>query len=255
MFKVSNISKKFGGILAVSDYSLELKENELVGLIGPNGAGKTTVFNLLCGNIKPSYGEIFLNDQNITNSSSAQMAKIGLARTFQNIKLFGELSVLDNIKVGFHMNYGSSFLSTILNLTSSKNSEKKIHKKAIELAELMEIDHLLFEPAKELPYGDQRKMEIARALATEPKILLLDEPAAGMNPQETLSLMNTIKEIHKDFKVSILIVEHDMKFIMNLCQRIQVLDQGVLIEEGSPSEIQNSKRVIEAYLGTPKGEK
>jgi len=252
VLEVKNLSKNFGGVVAVSKYNLVLEDNEILGLIGPNGAGKTTVFNLLSGNIKPSSGDIIFDNHNITNYTSDQTAKIGLARTFQNIKLFAELSVLDNIKVGFHMRMGASFFSTILNTSKYRKYEEEISKKSIELAHLLGIESLLYESTKELSYGDQRKMEIARALATQPKILLLDEPAAGMNPQETNSLMETIKKIHKDFKISILIVEHDIKFIMNLCKRIQVLDQGSLLAEGAPDEIKNSKKVIEAYLGTPK---
>lgn len=252
MLEVKELSKHFGGVIAVSKYDLFLGKNEILGLIGPNGAGKTTVFNLLSGNIKPSGGTIMFNNKNITNYSSAETAKIGLARTFQNIKLFGELSVLENIKIGCHMHLGSSFFSTIFNTPSFKKSEQKITDKAEELASLMGIDTLLHVTAKKLSYGDQRKMEIARALATEPKILLLDEPAAGMNPQETNNLMNTIKQIRQNFHISVLIVEHDIKFIMNLCEKIQVLDQGELIAQGTPKEIQNSQRVIEAYLGSAK---
>lgn len=255
MLEVKGLSKHFGGVVAVSEYHLTVDKKEILGLIGPNGAGKTTVFNLLSGNIKPSKGEIIFDGKEITNYSSAQTAKVGLARTFQNIKLFGELSVLENIKVGLHMRNGSSFFHTLLHTPRFTKSEKEITGKAIELAQLMGIEPILHHQASDLPYGEQRKMEIARALATNPKILMLDEPAAGMNPQETNSLMNTIKKIFEDFDITILIVEHDIKFIMNLCSRIQVLDQGRLIEEGTPQQVKNSKKVIEAYLGTPKKDK
>ncbi len=252
LLKVDGLEKRFGGIVAVSDYSLALKENELVGLIGPNGAGKTTVFNMLSGILKPSSGHIFLYSENITKYSSAQSAKAGIARTFQNIRLFGDLSVLDNIKVAFHMHHGQNFLSTICHSKKFQRSEKKIYQEAMTLAEMMDLTDFMYEPARNLPYGDQRRMEIARALATDPKILLLDEPAAGMNPQETENLMATIRKIHSDHDVSILIVEHDMRMVMNLCQRIQVLNQGQLLTQGTPEEIQKSPEVIEAYLGSPK---
>jgi branched-chain amino acid transport system ATP-binding protein len=252
LLEVEGLEKRFGGLLAVSDYTLTLEKGELVGLIGPNGAGKTTVFNLLSGVLKSSSGKIFLNAKNITKLSPAQIARTGIARTFQNIRLFGDLCVLDNIKVAFHMHHGKGFFNTICHTTKFRQTEKEITGKALKLADMMDLTDLVYEPAKNLPYGDQRRMEIARALATGPKLLLLDEPAAGMNPQETADLMTTIRKIHIDYDMTILIVEHDMRLVMNLCQRIQVLNRGRLLAQGTPDEIQNSPEVIKAYLGSPK---
>ncbi len=252
LLHVVDLVKRFGGLVAVSDYSLTLEQGELVGLIGPNGAGKTTVFNLLSGVLKPSSGNFFLNSQDITKFSPAQTARVGIARTFQNIRLFEDQSVLDNIKVAFHMHHGKGFLNTIFHTKRFRQAEKKITQKAMKFAELMNLTDFIHEPAKKLPYGDQRRVEIARALATNPKLLLLDEPAAGMNPQETAELMRTIKEIHAKQDMTILIVEHDMRLVMNLCQRLQVLNQGQLLAQGTPEEIQNSPEVIKAYLGSPK---
>lgn len=247
-----NVDKRFGGIQALSDYSIDIIQGDLMGLIGPNGAGKTTVFNLLSGVLKPSAGDIFFNSENITKFSSAQTARAGIARTFQNIKLFGDLCVLDNIKVAFHMRHGSGFLNTICHTSKFRQTEKNITRKAMEFAEMMDLTDLIYEPAKKLPYGDQRRMEIARALATDPKLLLLDEPAAGMNTHETAELVTTIKNIHGNQDITILIVEHDMRLVMNLCQHIQVLNQGRVLAFGTPEEIQNSPEVIKAYLGSPK---
>ena len=255
LLQVEGLERHFSGLVAVSDYNFTLEEGELVGLIGPNGAGKTTVFNLLSGVLTPSSGEIFINSKNITRSSPAQTAKAGITRTFQNIRLFRDLCVLDNIKVAFHMHYGQGFFNTICHSKKFRRAEKEITQKAMELAELMNLTDFIYEPAKKLPYGDQRRMEIARALATDPKLLLLDEPAAGMNPQETAALMSTIKKIHADHNMTILIIEHDMRLMMNLCQRIQVLNHGSLLAQGTPEEIQNSPEVIEAYLGSPKRKK
>lgn len=252
LLQVEGLEKRFGGIVAISDYTLTLKKGELVGLIGPNGAGKTTVFNLLSGVLRSNSGKIFFDSKNITKFSPAQIAKIGIARTFQNIRLFGELCVLDNIKVAFHMHYGEGLFNTIFHTTKFRHTEKEITRKAMEFAELMNLEDLIYEPAKNLPYGDQRRMEIARSLATSPKLLLLDEPAAGMNTQETADLITTIKKIHSDYDITILIVEHDMPMVMNLCQRIQVLNRGHFLAMGTPEEIQKSPAVIEAYLGSPK---
>jgi len=252
LLQVEGLEKRFGGLVAVSDFNLNLEQGELVGLIGPNGAGKTTVFNLLSGVLKPSSGKIFFNSKNITKYSPSQTSRTGIARTFQNIRLFGELSVLDNIKVAFHMHHGLGLFNTICHSVKFRQTEEKINRKALDFAEMMGLTGLIYEPAKKLPYGDQRRMEIARALATDPTLLLLDEPAAGMNPQETRALMNTIKKIHLDYNMTILIVEHDMRLVMNLCQRIQVLNQGLMLASGTPEEIQNSPDVIKAYLGSSK---
>lgn len=252
LLQVDGLGKRFGGIQAVSDYTLSLGNNELMGLIGPNGAGKTTVFNMLSGILNPSSGRIFLDGKDITSFSPSQTAKAGIARTFQNIRLFKDLSVLDNIKVAFHMHQGRNLLSTLCHTAKFRQSENLIEREARGFAEMMGLTDFLYEPASNLPYGDQRRMEIARALAARPKILLLDEPAAGMNNQETADLMDTIRKIHADRNISILIVEHDMHMVMNLCQRIQVLNQGQVLAHGSPEEIQQSPEVIKAYLGSPK---
>lgn len=252
LLHVNGLGKRFGGIHAVSDYELFLSDNELVGLIGPNGAGKTTVFNMLSGILKPSSGDIFLGGQDITALSPSKTAKAGIARTFQNIRLFRDLSVLDNIKVAFHMHQGKNLFHTICHTVKFKEAEHKIDKEARGFAEIMGLTDFLHEPAGNLPYGDQRRIEIARALAARPKILLLDEPAAGMNNQETRELVKTIKTIHEDYPVSILVVEHDMDMVMNLCQRIQVLNQGRVLAHGTPAQIQQSPEVVKAYLGNPK---
>ncbi len=249
---VDGLEKRFGGIQAVSDYSLSLGANELVGLIGPNGAGKTTVFNMLSGILKPSSGTICLNGKDITAFSPSRTAKAGIARTFQNIRLFKDLSVLDNIKVAFHMHQGKNLIHTLFHTGKFRRSERQIDREARTFAEIMGLIDFLNEPAKNLPYGDQRRMEIARALAARPKLLLLDEPAAGMNNRETATLMETIKKIHSDYPLSILVVEHDMHMVMNLCQRIQVLNQGRVLAQGTPEQIQKSPEVIKAYLGSPK---
>ncbi|WP_022664279.1 ABC transporter ATP-binding protein [Desulfospira joergensenii] len=252
LLRVEGLEKRFGGIVAVSDYTLSLGENELMGLIGPNGAGKTTVFNMLSGILKPSRGRIFLNGEEITSFSPSQTAKAGIARTFQNIRLFKDLSVLDNIKVAFHMHQGRNLFHTLCHTKKFCRTEEKIDREARGFGQMMGLGDLLDEPAKNLPYGDQRRMEIARALAARPKVLLLDEPAAGMNHQETADLMEIIRKIHSDYSMSILVVEHDMHMVMNLCRRIQVLNQGRLLAQGTPGEIQESPEVIKAYLGAPK---
>ncbi|MCG8564824.1 MAG: ABC transporter ATP-binding protein [Desulfobacterales bacterium] len=250
LLQVDGLEKRFGGITAVQDYSLALERNELVGLIGPNGAGKTTVFNMLSGILPPTAGTIRLQGMDITRFAPHQTAKAGIARTFQNIRLFRDLTVLDNIKVAFHMHQGAGLWSTLAHLPGFRNSEARIDKEARNFAEMMQLTPVLDEPAKNLPYGDQRRMEIARAMATGPRVLLLDEPAAGMNPQETQELMETIRTLHREHGISILIVEHDMRMVMNLCQRLQVLNQGRLLAQGTPDQIQRSPEVIAAYLGT-----
>lgn len=252
LLQVEGLGKRFGGLEAISGYSLTLNKGELVGLIGPNGAGKTTVFNLLSGVLLPTAGTIYFDSKNITKFPPAKIAQAGIARTFQNIRIFGDLSVLDNIKVACHMHHGKGFIPTIFHTAKFRLTENVITRKATEFAEIMKLKDLIHEPAKNLPYGAQRRMEIARALATEPKLLLLDEPAAGMNTQETADLLATIKNIHSDHGMTIFIVEHDMHLMMNLCERLQVLNRGQLLAEGTPKEIQNSPEVIKAYLGTPK---
>jgi len=250
LLSVEGLEKRFGGILALTDYGIEIQKGELVGLIGPNGAGKTTVFNLVSGVLKSTRGRVVFAGQDITHSRPDQNARLGLARTFQNIRLFNELSVIDNIKVAFHMRTGEGLFQTVLNLPRYRNKEREMTCRASELLELMELVDVKDEPAKNLPFGLQRKVEIVRALATEPKLLLLDEPAAGMNIHETEGLIQTIGNIHQEYQLTIFLVEHDMKMVMDICERIQVLDGGRVLTTGDPEQIQNDPRVIEAYLGS-----
>lgn len=246
---VQNASRSFGGLKAVSDVNMKIRQGELVGLIGPNGAGKTTLFNLLTGVYEPSEGQIFLNGESVGGLKPYQITQKGAARTFQNIRLFTNLSVLDNVKVAYHQHSKHSVLSSILRLPEHLKGEDEITTKAIEFLKIFKLEGKKDELAKNLPYGEQRRLEIARALAARPKLLLLDEPAAGMNPQETQDLMRLIQWIRNEFDLTILLIEHDMSLVMGVCERIYVLDRGMIIAEGTPDEIKSNPRVIEAYLG------
>lgn len=249
LLEVKNLTISFGGLRAVDDFNIEIKKGQLYGLIGPNGAGKTTVFNLLTGVYKPDEGIISLDGHNITGLKTIDINKAGIARTFQNIRLFKELSVLDNVKVGLHNHYHYSTIEGILRLPKYYKVEKEMDKRAMELLKVFELDGEADYLASNLPYGKQRKLEIARALATEPKLLLLDEPAAGMNPNETGELMDTIRFVRDNFDMTILLIEHDMKLVSGICEELTVLNFGRILTQGETGSVLNNPQVITAYLG------
>ena len=249
VLKAEHLGISFGGLKAVSDFNLEVRERELVGLIGPNGAGKTTVFNLLTGVYQPTEGAIYLDGKQMNGHKPYQMVKAGIARTFQNIRLFKDLSVIENVKVAFNQNMHYNVLSGILRIGGYWKEESDIERKALELLSVFKMEDEAGAMAKNLPYGQQRKLEIARALATGCRVLLLDEPAAGMNPTETMELMNAISTIRDRFGISIILIEHDMSLVMSVCERLVVIDYGEIIAAGTPQEIANNEKVIGAYLG------
>lgn len=249
LLKVNDISMVFGGLRAVSNFSMTINKGELIGLIGPNGAGKTTAFNMITGVYTPTEGEIIFNSQRTSGKKSYQVTQLGMARTFQNIRLFSELSVIDNVKVAYNMHVKYGLLEAVGRFGRYFNEEEQITEMAMDLLKIFHMEDKADELAKNLPYGEQRRLEIARALATGPKLLLLDEPAAGMNPQETKELMELIRWIREKFDLAILLIEHDMGLVMGVCERIYVLEYGLCIASGTPDEIKHNKRVIEAYLG------
>ncbi len=253
LLSVDKLTKSFGGLTAVSNASMSIEKGELVGLIGPNGAGKTTFFNLLTGVYAPSSGSIKLEIEGrmkeIGGLKPYNITKVGMARTFQNIRLFKDLTVLDNIRIAMHQNVKYGLPSSFFRSNKFYAEEDRLKKEAEELMDIFKLTHKKNELAKNLPYGEQRHLEIVRAMATKPALLLLDEPAAGMNPNETAHLTETIAKIRDEFNLTVLLIEHDMSLVMKICERIYVLDYGMMIASGVPEEIKNNKRVIEAYLG------
>lgn len=249
MLEVTNLGISFGGLRAVDSFNITIKVGELYGLIGPNGAGKTTVFNLLTGVYKPSEGRIVLNGQDITGKKTIEINQAGIARTFQNIRLFKDLTVLENVMVGLHNQITYPTLAGIFKLPSYHKAEKEMRERSMELLQVFSLEEEANTLANNLPYGKQRKLEIARALATNPKLLLLDEPAAGMNPNETLELMDTIRFVRDKFDMTILLIEHDMKLVSGICEELTVLNFGQVLRQGDTGDVLNDPEVVKAYIG------
>lgn len=249
MLEVQSLGISFGGLRAVDGFNITIEKGQLYGLIGPNGAGKTTIFNLLTGVYKPDNGKVLLDGKNITGKSTVEINKAGIARTFQNIRLFHKLSVLDNVKIGLHNKHSYSTLEGILRLPGYYKVEKEMNERALELLQVFDLEKEADTLAANLPYGKQRKLEIARALATEPKLLLLDEPAAGMNPNETKELMETIRFVRDRFDMTVLLIEHDMKLVSGICEELTVLNFGQVLAQGKTGEVLSNPQVITAYLG------
>ena len=249
ILEVKNLGINFGGLRAVDNFNLTIEDNRLYGLIGPNGAGKTTVFNMLTGVYQPNDGEIYLNGKLLNKLPCHKITELGIARTFQNIRLFKNMTVIDNVKIGLHHVYRTNLFNSLLKTNTCLKDELTIEKEALDLLKVFKLDHLAYVLASNLPYGKQRKLEIARSLATNPKLLLLDEPAAGMNPNETIELMNTIKFVRDTFDMTILLIEHDMKLVSGICEELTVLNFGRVLAQGETSEVLNNPQVITAYLG------
>ncbi len=252
VLEARHLGVEFGGLKAVDDFNLIIGPTEIAGLIGPNGAGKTTIFNLITKVYQPTMGTILLDGKDTAGMNTIQINKLGIARTFQNIRLFDKLTVEDNVKIGLHNQIKYTAASGVLHLPGYWKQEKKMHEKALDLLSIFDMQDLADHEAGSLPYGAQRRLEIVRALATNPKLLLLDEPAAGMNPAETAELMENIVKIRDTFQIAIMLIEHDMKLVMGICEGIAVLNYGRIIAKGTPSEIQNNPTVVEAYLGKKK---
>ena len=254
LLQANHVTIRFGGLTAVSDFNLSVAPGELLGLIGPNGAGKTTIFNMLTGVYKPTEGEIRIGGVSTAEMKPYQITSLGLARTFQNIRLFKELTVLENVKIGGHIHYKYSGTSAVLHTNRFHAAEDEAEVEAMKLLDIFDLRTRADHAAKNLPYGDQRRLEIARALAARPKLLLLDEPAAGLNDSETRALMRTIHDIRDRFQIAILLIEHNMELVMGICERIVVLNFGKTIAEGTPEQIRSNDAVVEAYLGEPVSE-